>query len=241
MGFLKFLFKIIKAILWFLLIVFLAIILVQRISDNKKSVAGIRLFTVISPSMVPEYEIGDSLLVKQVDIKDLKVGDDISYLGKEDTFKDKIVTHRIISINKDENNNYIIQTKGIANDKADPKINDTQIYGKVVYKIKTITKLNSIMGNLYGMYFVIVVPMAIIIIGDFIGNRRDKLEEKREKEKIVNDDEDNEEEAEDNQDEEKASKAESVSKKAHYENSKIQNQINKSIKKRREKRRNKSS
>ena len=179
---LKFIISLIKTVLWVAIIVLLAIILVQRISNNKKSIAGIRIFTVISPSMVPKYNLGDSILVKSVAPEELKVGDDITYLGKEESFKDKIVTHRIISIEKDENGKYSIQTKGLANEKADPLIDESQVYGRVIYKIKSITKLNSVMGNLYGMYFVIVVPMAIIVLWDFIAGRKEKKSFKNEKE-----------------------------------------------------------
>jgi len=166
--------SLVKTILWIFVIVLFAVILVQRISNNKKSLAGIRIFTVISPSMVPQYHLGDSILVKHTSPENLKVGDDITYLGEKESFKDRIVTHRIISIEKDENGKWVIQTKGIANEKPDPVIGESQVYGKVLYKIKTITKLNSIMGNLYGMYFIIVVPMACIILWDFLAGRREK-------------------------------------------------------------------
>ena len=131
---LKFIISLIKTVLWVAIIVLLAIILVQRISNNKKSIAGIRIFTVISPSMVPKYNLGDSILVKYVAPEELKVGDDITYLGEKESFKDKIVTHRIISIEKDENGKYSIQTKGIANEKADPLIDESQVYGKLYIK-----------------------------------------------------------------------------------------------------------
>ena len=173
---LKFLYTIIKFIIWILVIALLAIILTQRISNNTKAVAGFRIFTVVTESMKPVYNVGDAILVKQIDIENLHVGDDITYIGTVDSFKDRIVTHRIISIEKSENpekGKYVIQTQGIANDEPDPKINETQIYGKVRYKIKIISKLNGIIGNLYSMYFVIIVPMALMIFFDFIIQRKD--------------------------------------------------------------------
>lgn len=178
----KFIISFIKTVLWIAIILLLAIILVQRISNNKKSIAGLRIFTVISPSMVPKYHLGDSILVKYVAPENLKVGDDITYLGEKESFKDKIVTHRIVNIEKKEDGKYSIETRGIANDKSDPLITEAQVYGKVIYKIKSITKLNSVMGNLYGMYFVIVVPMALIVLWDFIAGRREKKAYKNEKE-----------------------------------------------------------
>ena len=172
---LRIFYTIIKFLLWIIVISLLAITLTQRISNNTKAVAGFRIFTVVTESMVPVYNVGDAILVEQMDIEKLHVGDDITYIGAVDSFKDRIVTHRIISIEKSENpenGKYVIQTQGIANDEPDPKINETQIYGKVLYKIKIISKLNNIIGNLYSMYFIIIVPMALMIFFDFIIQRK---------------------------------------------------------------------
>lgn len=182
---LKFLYTIIKFVIWILVIALLAIILTQRISNNTKAVAGFRIFTVVTESMKPVYNVGDAILVEQMDIENLHVGDDITYIGTVDSFKDRIVTHRIISIEKSDNpekGKYVIQTQGIANKEPDPKINETQIYGKVRYKIKIISKLNGVIGNLYSMYFVIIVPMALMIFFDFIIQRKDDDEDDFDKE-----------------------------------------------------------
>lgn len=184
---LKLLYVLIKFLVWILVIGLLAIILTQRISNNKKAVAGFRIFTVVTESMVPVYNIGDAILVEQTDIEKLHVGDDITYIGAVDSFKDRIVTHRIISIEKNENSEngkYAIQTQGIANDEPDPIINETQIYGKVLYKIKIISKLNNVIGNLYSMYFIIIVPMALMIFFEFIMQRKEDNEDETNTEEI---------------------------------------------------------
>lgn len=198
---LKIPYVIIKFFLWITVISLLAITLTQRISNNTKAVAGFRIFTVVTESMVPVYNVGDAILVEQMDIEKLHVGDDITYLGAVDSFKDRIVTHRIISIEPSENpenGKYVIQTQGVANDEPDPKINETQIFGKVLYKIKIISKLNGVIGNLYSMYFIIIVPMALMIFFDFIIQRKqdedDEIDEDDNKQKKnLKDDEDTEE------------------------------------------------
>ena len=146
------------------------------------SVAGFRIFTVVTESMVPEYLVGDAIFTQTINPEDIKVGDDVTYLGTAESFKDKIVTHRVISVEKGEDGLYIFQTKGIANEEPDPKINETQIFGKVIYKIKSISYLNGIMGNLYGMYFAIFIPFGIIMFIEFIAFRRDKDDEEDEEE-----------------------------------------------------------
>ena len=62
-------------------------------------------------------------------------------------------------------------------EKEDPKINGSQIFGKVLYKVKSISYLNSVIGNLYGMYFAIFIPFGLIFFIEFIGYRKDKREE----------------------------------------------------------------
>lgn len=177
LKFIKFIWSTIRTILLILLVALLAIIITQRVSNNKMAVAGFRIFTVVTESMVPEYLVGDAIFTQAIDPSEIKVGDDVTYLGMAESFKDRIVTHRVISIEKAEDGQYIFQTKGIANDKEDPKINGSQIYGKVIYKIKSISYLNGIIGNLYGMYFAIFIPFGLIMFIEYIGYRRDKREE----------------------------------------------------------------
>ena len=177
LKFIRFIWATIRTILTIILVALLAIIITQRVSNNKMAVAGFRIFTVVTESMVPEYLVGDAIFTKTVDPSEIKIGDDVTYLGMAESFKDRIVTHRVISIEKDEDGQYIFQTKGIANEIEDPKINGTQIYGKVIYKIKSISYLNGIIGNLYGMYFAIFIPFGLIMFIEYIGYRRDKREE----------------------------------------------------------------
>lgn len=165
------------------------IILVQRFSNNNITLAGFRIFTVVTESMVPKYNVGDVLLVKETKIANLKVGDDVTYMGKVGSFADKIVTHQIIKIEKGENGKTNFVTKGIANDKEDPTISEDQIYGTVITKLKLITYLNEIINNKYGMYFFIFVPLAILVFSEF--NSFKKYDEIDEEDNDDDDDDEN--------------------------------------------------
>lgn len=171
---LKSIWSLFRTIVTIILVILIAVILTQRVSNNQKAIAGFRVFNVITESMVPEYKVGDTILTKTVNPSELKIGDDITYMGKKDPFKGMIITHRIVKIEKQEDGKYLIQTKGLANDIEDPEINESQVYGKVIYKIKTISFLNGIIGNLFGMYFAIFIPFGIITFVEFILYRRDK-------------------------------------------------------------------
>ena len=174
LNILKSIWSLFRTVVTILLVILIAVIVTQRVSNNQKAIAGFRVFNVITESMVPEYKVGDTILTKTVNPSELKIGDDITYMGKKDPFKGMIITHRIVKIEKQEDGKYLIQTKGLANDIEDPEINESQVYGKVIYKIKTISFLNGIIGNLFGMYFAIFIPFGIITFVEFILYRRDK-------------------------------------------------------------------
>lgn len=74
-------YKIIKAIIFIVLLLYVVFTIIQRVSGNQ-SIFGYRLFAVATGSMVPDYNINDVLAIKEVNHNEIKVGDDITYLGK---------------------------------------------------------------------------------------------------------------------------------------------------------------
>lgn len=112
--------------------------------------------------MIPKYNIGDVLVVKSIEPQNIKVGDDIAYIGQESTFNQKIVTHQVIKIDY-ENGEYIFHTKGIANILEDPLVHQNQVFGKVVYKIWILSFISKILSNVYVVFFGIFVPIVVLI------------------------------------------------------------------------------
>lgn len=160
---LKLLGNILYILLFIIVVLMLVVVILQRATNNTVTIGGYRLFSVATGSMVPVYNVGDVLISKEIKPEDIKVGDDITYVGEKNSFKGKIVTHRVISIEKKEDGNYKIITKGVANDEQDPEIDQTQIYGKIIYKIKILSFLDRMLKNMYIFYFVIFIPTALII------------------------------------------------------------------------------
>lgn len=173
----KVLTTIIKVVFLFVIIAYLAFILVQKIGDNK-SIGGYRVFTILTGSMKGVYDINDVVLVKEVDKKTLKVGDDIAYLGEKDSYKGKIVTHRIINI-ENKNNQMIIHTKGVSNILEDPVITNNKIYGKVESKLTFISLINKTIKNKYGFFFLIFVPLVLVIFLEIADTITDQKLEKQ--------------------------------------------------------------
>lgn len=151
-------------ILMFILIVFmLLIVIMQRVSNNTITFGGFRMFTVATGSMVPVYDVGDILIAKEIKPEKIKVGDDLVYIGKKGSFANKIVTHRVNSVEKQDDGNYKIITQGVANNAADPEIDQTQVLGKIVYKVHILSFLQRLMKNMYIFYFVIFIPVGILV------------------------------------------------------------------------------
>ena len=185
----KFVISTIKFILTIVIIVFIAVILIQRFSNNNISLAGYRIFTVVTESMVPKYKVGDVILVKEEEKSNIQIGDDVTYMGKIGSYADKIVTHQVIGIEIGNDGLLKFHTKGIANEDEDPLVSEEQIYGVVQAKLQIVTFLNGIINNMYGMYFLIIIPLAIIMFTEFKSFKEEKIDY----------DEDDDEDLEDNQ------------------------------------------
>lgn len=205
---LKIISTIIKVICIIVLILLIVVLALQRFSNNSIAVGGFRVFNVATESMVPKYIVGDVLVVKEQNIDNLKVGDDVTYLGKEGSFANRVVTHQIVSIDETDDGK-VFHTKGIANDTEDPTIKGDQIYGKVVYKCILISQLTKLMNNMTAFYIVVFIPFAILIslqLKDSLLGKSDddELEDEEDDDDDYEDDEeeDNDEYEDDDEDEE---------------------------------------
>lgn len=94
--------------------------------NNEISLGDWSFFIVLSGSMEKEINIGDIVLVKKIEPRNLKEGDIISFEQKGET-----ITHRIVEIQDKE-----IYTKGDNNNSLDIEpVNFNSVKGKVEYKI----------------------------------------------------------------------------------------------------------
>lgn len=161
-------------------LIFVSLIIVtQRISNDDKSFLGFRLYKVETGSMIPKYEIGDVILVKETEIDKIQKGDDVTYNGTAGSMKGKLVTHQVINIEEREGKK-VFHTKGIANTQEDPVISGEQINGVVLVEIRTLTLICTILTsiirialtNQYIFYFGAVIPLTIFIFFAFVKNNK---------------------------------------------------------------------
>jgi signal peptidase len=173
--------KIAKIMLITFIVCFFLVVCLQRFSNNKLSLFNYRMFTVISGSMRPVYNVGDVLVSKEVDPSKIKVGDTISYEGKKGGFKDKVITHEVVGISKDENGKYIFRTKGRANLVEDPPVSEDQLYGVVIYKTKMLSMIYKLIDTNFGFYMFIIIPLLFVIASEIVATLLDREEKRRSK------------------------------------------------------------
>lgn len=185
---------VIKVICVIFLILLIAVLALQRFTNNEKAIGGFRVFSVATGSMIPKYQVGDVLLIKEQDPNTLEVGDDVTYIGEHGSFAGRVVTHQIVEIEETVGGR-IFHTKGIANDAEDPTITGDQIYGKVIYKCIFMSLMTKLMNNMAAFYIIFIIPFAILIFLQI-------KESKDENEKLDDIDEDENESEEDDDDDE---------------------------------------
>ncbi len=159
---------------------FLLTVLMQRFSNNRFTVGGVRLFTILSESMVPVYKVWDIVVVTDVKPADIKIGDDVTYKGMEGDVKGKIVTHRVEKINYDEENHkYKFITQGINNIKQDAEISEDQIYGRVVYKTLLLSAFSKASRNTVIFVLFVFIPLAFYIAIEMVNIVIEKNDNRR--------------------------------------------------------------
>lgn len=173
----KILWDIIVKLVTLLIVLISLIIIVQKVTNNKESFFGYRIFRVQTGSMIPKYQIGDVILVKKQDVDKIKVGDDVTYLGESSSVKRILITHRVIDIQEVDGKKEF-HTQGIANNLEDPVVHGNQINGVVQFKMPILTLLCKLLNNKYIFYFGAVLPLTLYIFFRVLKANYDKKVER---------------------------------------------------------------
>ena len=131
---------------------------------------GYQCYTVISGSMEPEYMVGDLIYVKDVDVNQIQVGDDITFVLNEDLV---VATHRVVGIDAEKQHFY---TKGLANESADTEpVHFKNVIGVPQFSIPKLGYVSDFVQNPPGMYITIAVGVILIVavfVPDLIGKKK---------------------------------------------------------------------
>ena len=120
---------------------------------------GYQVFTIISGSMEPEYNVGDLIYVKKVDPQNIKVGDDITFILNEDLV---VATHRVVRIDVENQHFY---TKGLANEIEDSEpVHFNNVIGVPKFSIAKLGYVSNFIQNPPGTYITIGLGILLILI-----------------------------------------------------------------------------
>ena len=144
-------------------------IIVNKIAQSKGQNAPLGLYTIISPSMTPDIEVYDVVVVIRKDPSKIEVGDIISYYSTNTgVFGDTPITHRVVE-KFNTNNGYSFRTKGDANPVVDNEvIMEDHVIGTVRFLIPGLGRIQFFLASKGGWFIAILVPAVGIIIYDIV-------------------------------------------------------------------------
>lgn len=121
---------------------------------------GYQVYTVLSGSMEPAYNVGDLLYVKSVkSVSDIKVGDAISFVLNEDLV---VATHRVVRIDAQKQQLY---TKGDANEIEDnDPVYFKNVIGVVRFSVPMLGYVSDFVQNPPGMYITVAAGAVLIVL-----------------------------------------------------------------------------
>lgn len=149
---------------------------------------GYHFLRVISTSMTPVINEGECIIVKSIAADQLKVGDIITFHSEDPYIYGYLNTHRIVSIETDENGKSVFHTKGDANSGEDVyTVKENSIIGKYCGELafgELLTKGLSLLSNKKIYFAVVMMPILLCMISSIISIIRIIFEDETEIEHI---------------------------------------------------------
>jgi len=151
--------------LFILALVFMAVLvfslLQSRFTGGPPTIAGHRLYVVLSGSMSPAFEAGGLVVVRPAEAEEIVVGDIITYWEPGEGAK--LTTHRVVEV-EDENGLQFI-TKGDANEVVDQEpVPAENLVGKVVFAIPYAGYVADFAQSPQGLVTLVIIPGILIIV-----------------------------------------------------------------------------
>ncbi|MBR1422223.1 MAG: signal peptidase I, partial [Ruminococcus sp.] len=136
-------------------------VMINAARGKAVSVFGNYVLRVMTGSMEPSIHVDDYIIVRKTEVSKLKAGDVISFYSEDGDAAGKLVTHRIMALNKDGT----FVTKGDANEAADNKsIRPDQIVGKYIRKSRFFKWINSFANAKKLLLVLVIIPLTIVAL-----------------------------------------------------------------------------
>ncbi len=128
----------------------------------------IGIYTIVSPSMDPVIKVYDVVINKRVTKPEqIQIGDIITYVSTNANSEGMTITHRVIEINKTDDNTYEFRTQGDNNPEPDNVyVTFDNVLGKEIMIIPKLGRLQFLLANKKGWLFLLLIPVLIYIFID---------------------------------------------------------------------------
>ena len=141
-------------------------------SGETPNIVGYSFLRITTGSMVPTYEIDTMIVVKKTEPSEIKVGDVISFYSSDPALDGAVNTHRVTAIRRD-GEEWVYTTRGDANNVDDTyEAYSRYLVGKVVGSSILIGKLSRLAANPLIFIPIILIPLAVILLGNLIRTLR---------------------------------------------------------------------
>ena len=141
--------------------------------DEVPSIGGITPLIVLSPSMEPDIMTGDLIFSKDVDPKDIKEGDVISFFDPMGSGT-AVVTHKVKEV-IEQDGKLFFRTYGINNnDSIDPVlVPEGNIVGRYTeFRVPGAGNIAMFMQTTEGLIVCVFVPMILLVLYDVLRRRK---------------------------------------------------------------------
>ena len=153
--------------------IFVVLVVLSAVFLMGSRLMGYRVYTVITGSMEPKYNVGDLVYVKPAAMDDIHIGDDITFILNEELV---VATHRVVRIDAEKKHFY---TKGLANEIEDgDPVHYNNIIGKVQFSIPLLGYVADFIQNPPGTYIAIAagaVLAILVFLPDFLPKKKEEM------------------------------------------------------------------
>ena len=140
------------------------LISVNTFDQTDRSIFGLKFFIVTSDSMsVTDFDAGDIVISKEVDITTLKEGDIITFISRSSHNYGETVTHKIRKVTTESDGSIAFVTYGTTTNTDDEAL-ATVIVGKYVGRIAKLGAFFLFLKTTPGYIIFILIPFLLLIL-----------------------------------------------------------------------------
>lgn len=162
-----------------LLIIFIGILIISHYAGKEIDLSNNTNIAIIkTPSMNPNFNIYDVVVLEKTDFKDIKVGDVIGFYKENGSLENEPIIHRVVEIDK---SNVCLKTKGDNNEVIDEEcVKNNSLIGVVSKTIPNIGDVMILFDNVNVPFKAfIILGILVIIFLDILPTRKYIINKKR--------------------------------------------------------------